>query len=87
MVRKECSLRDLPLNDVEFAHAPERPTSPAEIDGRSVLRFHRFRSRRGLVQPDRTGSALHLTFESPICGPIALGFGCHYGLGQFAGHS
>lgn len=88
MVRKECRLRGLPLNDVEFERSGrEDCVRAAKIDGRSVLRFHRFRSRLGLVQPDRTGSALHLIFESPICGPIALGFGCHYGLGLFGGHS
>jgi CRISPR-associated protein Csb2 len=88
MVRKECRLRGLPLNDVEFERSGrDDRICAAEIDGRSVLRFHRFRSRRGLVQPDRSGSALHLAFEKPVCGPIALGFGCHYGLGLFAGSS
>ena len=24
-----------------------------------------------------------LEFEEPFCGPIALGFACHYGLGLF----
>jgi CRISPR-associated protein Csb2 len=88
MVRRECRLRGLPLADVEFTRSGRQDAiRGAEIDGRSVLRFHRFRSRRGLVQPDRAGSALHLAFERPICGPIALGFGCHYGLGLFAGSS
>jgi CRISPR-associated protein Csb2 len=51
--------------------------------GLNVLRFHRFRRRRGMLQPDRSGAALRLTFDSPVCGPIALGFGCHYRLGVF----
>ena len=46
--------------------------------------FHRIRSRRGLVQPDRSGCFLTLTFAEPIIGPLALGFACHYGLGLFA---
>ena len=46
--------------------------------------FHRIRSRRGLVQPDRLGCFLTLTFGEPLVGPLALGFACHYGLGLFA---
>ena len=45
--------------------------------------FHRIRSRRGLVQPDRLGCFLTLTFAEPLVGPLALGFACHYGLGLF----
>jgi CRISPR-associated protein Csb2 len=33
--------------------------------------------------PDRTGLALRLEFSEGIVGPIALGFGCHLGLGLF----
>ncbi len=47
------------------------------------LHFHRFRTRRGLVQSDRHGSFWQLTFPEPIPGPLALGFGCHFGLGLF----
>ncbi len=49
-----------------------------------AIGFHRIRSRRGLVQPDRLGCFLTLTFSRPIVGPLALGFACHYGLGLFA---
>jgi CRISPR-associated protein Csb2 len=45
--------------------------------------FIRFRSKRGLTQPDAQGSFWKLTFAKPIAGPLALGFGCHYGLGMF----
>lgn len=44
----------------------------------------RFRSRRGLIQPNRLGSFWRLTFSEPVQGPLALGFGCHFGLGLFA---
>jgi len=50
---------------------------------RTPVHFHRFRSKRGLVQPDRRGSFWRLTFADPITGPPALGFGCHFGLGLF----
>jgi CRISPR-associated protein Csb2 len=29
------------------------------------------------------GLSLRLTFEQPVRGPIALGFGSHFGLGLF----
>lgn len=45
--------------------------------------FHRFRSKKGLVQPDTHGSFWRLTFANPVAGPLALGFGCHFGLGLF----
>jgi len=37
-----------------------------------------------LAQPDTEGSFWRLTFPEPIQGPVALGFGCHFGLGLFA---
>ena len=45
--------------------------------------FHRIRSRGGLIQPDKLGSFLTLTFAEPVVGPLAFGFACHYGLGLF----
>ena len=50
---------------------------------RRPIHFHRFRSRRNLAQPDRLGSFRRLRFPEPVGGPLALGFGCHYGLGLF----
>jgi CRISPR-associated protein Csb2 len=47
------------------------------------LHFHRFRRKNGLVQPDTRGRLLELRFEHSVPGPIALGYGCHFGLGQF----
>lgn len=47
------------------------------------LHFHRFRRKSGLVQPDTRGRLLELRFAQPVRGPIALGFGCHFGLGMF----
>jgi CRISPR-associated protein Csb2 len=61
--------------------------APIEIEidkGKNPLRFHRIRSRRGLVQPDKAGSFVKLAFAEPVQGPLALGFACHYGLGLFA---
>jgi CRISPR-associated protein Csb2 len=36
-----------------------------------------------LRQPDALGRFVELTFEDPLAGPLALGFGCHFGLGLF----
>lgn len=68
----------------EILSMRELPT--VDFSGRrlSPVHFRRFRQRPGLTQPDRTGHLLELEFESPVRGPLALGFGCHFGLGLFA---
>lgn len=43
--------------------------------------FHRERSKKG--SPTRHFFSLELLFERPVRGPIALGYGCHFGLGVF----
>lgn len=87
MVEEECRRRGLPIVEAVFDPDPDGTGSGRSIavagGRRNVLHFHRFRSRRGLVQPDRSGAALRLTFGEPIEGPLAFGFGCHYGLGLF----
>lgn len=79
-IRRELRERGLP--------EPVGLESCAEVKaGRSRMRrpihFRRFRSRRGLDQPDRLGSFWRLTFAEPLAGPLALGFACHFGLGLF----
>lgn len=78
-IARECARRGLPapdrvepLRDIDIHGRPRRP-----------MHFHRFRSRRGLRQPDRLGSLWRLTFPEAIDGPLALGFACHFGLGLF----
>lgn len=86
MIRAECERRGWPLPNVRREGGDGVDAGRAVRVGgglRNVLAFHRFRSRRGLVQPDRTGLALHLEFGEPVVGPVALGFGCHFGLGLF----
>ena len=79
-IRRECRVRGVP--------EPVAIEAFSEVDigkgrKRRPVHFHRFRNRRGLTQPDRLGSFRRLTFSEPIAGPLALGFGCHYGLGLF----
>ena len=50
---------------------------------RSPLHFHRFRAGAGEKQPDPTGTFLRITFPQPITGPLAIGYGSHFGLGLF----
>jgi CRISPR-associated protein Csb2 len=79
-IRRECRERGLPeptaldrRHVVDVGHQERRP-----------IQFNRIRSRRSIQQPDRVGSFWRLSFPEPIKGPLALGFGCHHGLGLFA---
>lgn len=76
---RDCQRRGLPI-----------PISCQVLDSITVggrclrpIQFTRFRKRRGLHQPDRQGRFLRLQFDQEIAGPLALGFGCHFGLGLF----
>ncbi len=57
-----------------------------EVHGtrRRPLQFHRFRSRGRERATDSHGALLRLRFPEEISGPLALGYGCHFGLGLFA---
>ncbi len=78
-ILKECRLRHLPVprdgKRLEERLYRSRPVRP--------IHFHRFRGKGGLVQPDRRGSFWLLAFHEPVCGPLALGFACHFGMGLF----
>ena len=53
----------------------------AEIPGPFEVIEYR-RNRKGdLVRP---GYALQLTFPEPVLAPFAIGYGAHFGLGQFS---
>jgi CRISPR-associated protein Csb2 len=60
-----------------------------QVGGRSLstLAFARTRRGRGGVQPDAAGGSFRLTFERNLSGPIALGWGAHFGLGLFIGEN
>ena len=51
---------------------------------RRPLQFHRFRSRGRETATDSHGALLRVHFPEEVCGPVALGYGCHFGLGLFA---
>jgi CRISPR-associated protein Csb2 len=50
-------------------------------DGRRMRWIEFRRSRKGADA--RLGFGFQLEFAEPTCGPIALGYGCHFGLGLF----
>jgi len=79
-IRRECEERRLPMPETV------RVLPSIRVGGRErrPVHFHRFRSKAGLRQPDSHGSMVELVFAEPVTGPLALGFGCHYGLGMFA---
>jgi len=78
-VRRECAERGL----LEPAAIRLLPSIRIRGQERRAVHFHRFRSKRGLRQPDKRGALLEISFPTPLDGPLALGFGCHYGLGMF----
>lgn len=77
-IRRECRERGLPEPELE-------PLPHVLIRGRQrrPIHYYRFRSKRGLNQPDRHGSFWTIRFPTEVSGPLALGFGCHFGLGLF----
>jgi CRISPR-associated protein Csb2 len=80
-LRKEWRARGKDLPEiVDFRELPE-----INFGGRRLmpLHYHRFRRKRGLIQPDTLGKLIELRFSNSITGPIALGFACHFGLGLF----
>lgn len=56
-----------------------------EVGGtpRRALNFHRFRSQRRERQHDSSGVLLEIEFPAEVQGPLALGYGSHFGLGMF----
>lgn len=60
---------------------PIAPMRSGRFNGFRPFEFFRYRSGGG----SNGGGAFNFTveFEKPVCGPVALGFACHYGLGLF----
>jgi CRISPR-associated protein Csb2 len=81
-IRRECRERDLPEPTV-IERLETIPIGKACRERRPI-HFRRFRTKRGLNQPDRRGSFWKLVFPCELEGPLALGFACHFGLGLFA---
>jgi CRISPR-associated protein Csb2 len=64
------------------AHIPLRKVQSMRCV--SFVQHRRTKERRdGRLHHGQTGAAWIIQFPEPVCGPIALGYGAHFGLGQF----
>ncbi len=61
-----------------------RPFTPDESRRQHLHDFRRQRQRGAPVPGNSPGLGFHLEFAAPISGPLALGYGAHFGLGQFS---
>ena len=78
--RRLLKRRGFELQGVKIAAVPVIAVGGTE---RRAIHFHRFRSRSREHQPDAAGEFLEIVFPRPIEGPLALGYGSHFGLGLF----
>lgn len=68
---------DLPPPKIEFITGPELPRRLVWLD------YQRHRRHGNGTRSDIRGNGFRLTFSEPVTGPIALGYGAHFGLGLF----
>ncbi len=80
-VRRLLRRRGLPAENVEVVELECVTVGGAP---RWAIEFDRFRSRSREAQPDAGGALLGIVFPEPVGGPLALGYGSHFGLGMFA---
>ena len=72
-VRAELVNRGFPEADVEIL----------PIDARLFRGFVFDRGLDHAPPPQRCGHGVRLQFARPVCGPVVLGYACHFGLGLF----
>jgi len=89
IVRKEFERRTWAHEHLELLVTVEPLMAPGHCGTRlgghftSWLRFRRERHRGNGSRGDCRGYGIRLRFSRPVRGPIVLGYGCHFGLGQF----
>lgn len=73
-----------PKIGVEIKQIDER-SGPFRFGNRHLrsLQFQTVRHNGGGSHGDEPGKCFQLTFSTPVQGPLALGYGCHFGLGLF----
>lgn len=81
-IRRECRERPEFKYQEPIDIQPLPSINPYNRELRSID-FHRFRTKKTLIQPDTRGSFWQLRFAEPVTGPLALGFACHFGMGLF----
>ena len=79
-LRRLLKLRRMYVDDIQII-----PLPGIEVGGtfRRAIHFHRFRSRGNESRYDSGGTLLKIVFPRPIEGPLAVGYGSHFGLGLF----
>lgn len=72
-------------HDVVIEPLLDRQHAGTDLGGHftSWLKFRRERLTGGGSQAGSSGFGFRLTFSKVVTGPIALGYGCHFGLGSF----
>ncbi len=83
--------RDLPeaqlVRELKVRGLPEpvsiKRTEGYEVNGRPMVRWLEFHTRRFKGDEGFGLAGFELEFAEPVAGPLALGFGCHFGLGLF----
>ena len=72
-------------HDVVIEPLLDRQHAGTDLGGHftSWLKFRRERLTGGGSQAGSSGFGFRLTFSEEVTGPIALGYGCHFGLGAF----
>jgi CRISPR-associated protein Csb2 len=62
-----------------------KPIPRCELDGRSIrwIEFRRERLFGGGSRGQGLGYGFAIEFPKPVCGPICLGYACHFGMGLF----
>lgn len=88
IVRLELSRREhfaAEAPSVQIEPLLSRDQSGTSIGGTFThwTRFRRVRKRGQGIQAGSYGYGFRLRFSRPVQGPIAIGFGCHFGLGTF----
>lgn len=93
-VRAELLSRSFPEPTVVHRLAPQSGvpdgtlTPSQQATGQGVAEWHDLRHfvryrQRGPQPPANVGFAIRLEFARPVCGPVAIGYGSHFGLGLF----
>ena len=80
-VRRLLNRRGLDATGIQVIELPAIDVGGAP---RRAIHFHRFRARGREAQPDAAGALLSIVLPEPIEGPLAIGYGSHFGLGLFA---
>ena len=83
-VRRELQLRGLPAPLHVESFQEQTPDGKRSLVDHQFFRFVRTRIDGKPQPPQPNLYGVRMVFDQPQSGPIALGYGCHFGLGIFA---